>query len=73
MALGWGRGSGRDEEVPSRVATRRCGGEEEAERSEEAPARGVLRRLLIRRLVCADEDEGSRRIGDYLFSKYSIY
>jgi hypothetical protein len=54
--------------VPSRVATRCCGGEEEAERMEEALAGGVLRRLPIRRLVCADEDEGRRRIGDYFFN-----
>jgi hypothetical protein len=71
MALGWGKGSGRDEEVLAWVAARRYGGEEETERTEVAPAGGALRLLPIRRLVCADEGEGRRWIGDYFFNKYS--
>ena len=42
---GWGEGSGRDEEVPARAGARRCGGEEEAERTEEAPTGGALQLL----------------------------
>jgi hypothetical protein len=72
MALGWGKGSGRDEEVPAWVAARRYGEEEEMERMEEALAGGALRLLPIRQLVCADEGEGRRWIGDF-FNKYSIY
>ena len=40
-----GGGSGRGEEVPAWVAARRCGGEEEAEKTELAPAGGALRLL----------------------------
>jgi hypothetical protein len=43
-----------DEEVPAWASARHCGGEEEAERMEEAPTGGL--RLLPIRLVCADEE-----------------
>jgi hypothetical protein len=62
--LGWGRVSGRDEEVLVQAAARRCGAEE-MERMEEASVGDA--RLLPIQLMCTDEEERRRRIGDSFF------
>jgi hypothetical protein len=68
--LGWCGVSGRDEEVLARAAARRCGAEE-MERMKEAPAGDAW--LLPIQLVCTDEEEGRRRIGDSFFNISILY